>query len=123
MDDNSSLRSAIRAVLGGEAMLFLGAGAAKDARKKDGETLPTGQELADLLAKDCSLTSGYSLDTIAEHFIDKYSETKLINTLTKHLKVSKIGNTLSLLGSIKWLRVWTTNYDDAFEIALDKNKQ
>jgi hypothetical protein len=123
MDNESSLRTAVRAALVGEAMLFLGAGAAKDAQKDDGETLPTGQELADLLANDCDLPPGYSLDTIAEHFIDKYSETKLINILRKYLKVSNIGETLSLLGSIKWLRVWTTNYDDAFEKALDENKQ
>ncbi|PZN82146.1 MAG: hypothetical protein DM484_06925 [Candidatus Methylumidiphilus alinenensis] len=62
-------------------MLFLGAGAAKDAKNKGDVSLPTGQELSDLLAKDCGLPKGYSLDSIAEHFIDKYSETKLINTL------------------------------------------
>ena len=117
MDKFNYLRSAIRSVLGGEAILFLGAGAAKDVG------LPTGQELADLLANECGLSSGYALDAIAEHFIDEYSETKLINTLRKYLKISDIGKTLSLLGSIKWLRVWTTNYDDAFEKALDKNKK
>ena len=121
MNDEILLRAAIKTALGGNAMLFLGAGAAKDAQNKNGLALPTGQELADLLASDCSLPSGYSLDTITEHFIDKYSETKLINTLTKHLKVFSIGNTLSLLGAIKWLRVWTTNYDDAMEKALDEN--
>ena len=93
MDKINYLRSAIRSVLGGEAILFLGAGAAKDVG------LPTGQELADLLANECGLSPGYALDAIAEHFIDEYSETKLINTLRKYLKISDVGKTLSLLGS------------------------
>jgi len=122
MDQKDSLREAVRAALGGEAILFLGAGAAKDAVRKDGKVLPTGQELADLLGQDCGLASGYPLDTITEHYVDKFSETRLINSLNKHLKVSDIGKTLVSLGTIKWLRVWTTNYDNAFEKALDSSK-
>jgi hypothetical protein len=45
----------------------------------------------------------------------------LINALKKILNVSKVGETLLTLASIKWLRVWTTNYDDAIEQSLKQN--
>jgi|GEM_PF-1530955 len=123
MDNQETLRQALRDALAGEAILFLGAGAAKDARRKDGTPLPTGQELANSLASDCNMADGYPLDTITEYFLEERSETALINALRKHLKVSEVGEAILALASVKWIRVWTTNYDDAFEIALTKNRK
>lgn len=119
MDRESELREAIRSGLAGQAVLFLGAGAAKDAKNKQNEALPVGQQLADALAQECGLGNGYALDAIAEHFIEKKSETSLINELRKRLNIADVGETLTLLGEMDWLRIWTTNYDNAFEAALD----
>ena len=63
-DDESALRAAIRSALNGEAILFLGAGAAKAAKTSKGDYLPKGQELSDALATDCGLGGGYPLDSI-----------------------------------------------------------
>lgn len=120
-DDN--LRSAIRLVLSGSGILFLGAGASKNAFDKKGNPLPTGQQLADALATECGLEKGYALDSIAEHFIDVHSETKLINTLRNHLNVKSVGSALTSLSNLNWLRVWTTNYDDSYEKALENIKK
>ncbi len=120
--DNEAIRSALRNALAGDSILFLGAGAAKDARKQDGTSLPTGQELSDALAVDCGLSPRYPLDSIAEHFLEVRSETALINALRKHLGVASVGNILLELAKVPWLRIWTTNYDDAFERALNENK-
>lgn len=120
--DESALRAAIRSALNGEAILFLGAGAAKAAKTSKGECLPTGQELSDALATDCGLGGGYPLDSITEHFLDTRSETALINALRNHLTVATISAELTELASLPWSRIWTTNYDDAFEQALDERK-
>lgn len=119
---DEALRVAMRQALNGDAILFLGAGAAKDAKTKNGTPLPTGQELSDALASECNLGPGYSLDSIAQHFLDVRSETALINALRKQLKVSSIGSVLTTLASVPWTRIWTTNYDDAFEKALNEHK-
>lgn len=87
---DSALRTAIRSALNGDAILFLGAGAAKSAKASKGNTLPTGQELADALAADCELDKGYPLDSIAEHFLDARSETALINALRRYLTIATI---------------------------------
>lgn len=118
-DRDSALRAAIRNALNGDAILFLGAGAAKSAKTTKGFPLPTGQELSDALAADCGLDKGYPLDSITEHFLDARSETALINALHMHLTVATIGPELITLASLPWTRIWTTNYDDAFERALD----
>lgn len=120
--DESALRAAIRSALNGEAILFLGAGAAKAAKTPKGDCLPTGQELSDALAMDCGLGRGYPLDSITEHFLDARSETALINALRRHLTVATIGPELTMLASLPWSRIWTTNYDDAFEQALNDRK-
>lgn len=119
-EQDTPLRIAIRDALNGNAILFLGAGAASDAKTSEGKSLPTGQQLADALAADCGEDAGYPLDSIAQHFLEVKSETALINALRRHLKVSSVGETLLALASVPWLRIWTTNYDDAFDQALDK---
>ena len=121
-DHESALGAAIRSALNGDAILFLGAGAAKAAKTSKGNPLPTGQELSDALAKDCGLGGGYSLDSITEHFLDARSETALINALRKHLTVAIVDPELITLASLPWTRIWTTNYDDAFEKALNDRK-
>jgi len=117
--DESALLAAIRSALNGEAILFLGAGAAKAAKSPKGDRLPTGQELSDALAGDCGLGGGYPLDSIAGHFLEAKGETELINALRKHLKVATIDPVLNTLASLPWSRIWTTNYDNAFEQALN----
>lgn len=118
-DTEELLRIAVRHALNGDAVLFLGAGAARDAKSKNGNPLPTGQELSNALASDCGLGPGYSLDSITQHFLEVRSETALINALRRHLSVASIGGALLELAKIPWSRIWTTNYDDAFEQALD----
>jgi hypothetical protein len=66
MDNEITLRQAICHALDGEAILFLGAGAAKDATTDKGDSLPAGQELADYLAAKCGLQKGYLLDTTGQ---------------------------------------------------------
>lgn len=122
-DNEDNLRSAIRLALSGNGVLFLGAGASKNAFDKKGKPLPTGQELADLLASECGLGQGYALDSITEHFIDVRSETTLINALRKSLNVKDVGCALASLSKLNWLRTWTTNYDDSYEKTLDNIKK
>ncbi len=121
-DQESALRAAIRSALNSDAILFLGAGAAKSTKTSKGDRLPTGQQLSDALAADCGLDGGYSLDSITEHFLDARSETALINALRKYLTVDTIDSELATLASLPWTRIWTTNYDDAFEQALNDRK-
>ena len=115
------LRDAIRHALNGEAMLFLGAGASRTVRGRKGVPLPIGQELSNKLADECGLSPKYDLGDIAEFFIEKRSETTLINALRKLLKVENTSSDLEIIASIPWSRIWTTNYDDAIEKALDVN--
>ena len=116
------LRDAIRHALSGEALLFLGAGASRSARGRRGAPLPIGRELSDKLADECALPPKYDLGDIAEFFIEQRSETTLINALRRLLKVENISGDLEVIASIPWSRIWTTNYDDAIEKALDANR-
>ncbi len=115
------LRDAIRHALNGDAILFLGAGASRAAQGSKGVPLPIGQELSNKLAQECGLPPKYDLGAIAEYFVEQRSETTLINALRKLLKVETVSTDLEIIASIPWSRIWTTNYDDAIEKALDAN--
>ena len=115
------LRQAIRHALNGEAILFLGAGASRSASGPKDRPLPIGQELSCRLAEECKLPARYDLGSIAEYFVEQRSETALINALRRHLKVVRISSGLEILASIPWNRIWTSNYDDVIQRALDAN--
>lgn len=118
--EKNSFEWALNDVFGGEAVLFLGAGASKLAYSNSGTPLPTGQELANVLAQECGAHAGYPLSDITTHFIRERSEGALIRTLNKYLKVADVDKNLQVILNNPWLRIWTTNYDDACKIAHDK---
>ena len=117
------LREALRHALNGEALLFLGAGSSRAATGRKGNPLPVGKELSDRLAAECKLPPNYDLGSIAEYFIEQRSETALINSLRRHLKVEEVTGDLEILASVPWTRIWTANYDDAIEKALSANEK
>lgn len=116
----NELRIAIRSALNCQAVIFLGAGASKSAKNINGDPLPVGQELSDIMATDCGIDKGYSLDAMTEHYVDVKGENQLIKLLNQYLTVTQITPELETLASLPWTRIWTTNYDSAIESALKK---
>ena len=119
---NERLREAIRHALNGEAILFLGAGASRSARGPKGNALPVGSELSRKPnLRSVSWMGHTTFGSIAEYFVQKHSETRLINALRRHLKVTKISDQLEVIATLPWNRIWTSNYDDVIEQALTVN--
>lgn len=83
-DDNRS-DEALRHVLDGTAMLFVGSGVGFLSRTADKSTLPNGKELADILHREVDISPGrHSLQRIAQHALKKLGPDHILALLKKN---------------------------------------
>ena len=122
--DNSllALERDIDLIFESQCLLFIGSGFSIGAKNVDGNFIPTASELKTILEKQTGLEAT-DLGQAAEDFISINGEYKLA-PLLKHLFSATSPTNMQLnLASIKWKRVYTTNYDDVFEVSARSNKR
>jgi len=118
------LTAAIKHAIDGNAILFLGSGASVGAKPLKGERFLTGRELAKYLSnllalKPCS----EDLNFVAQRFIQKLGERKLIEELQNLFTVSQTSELHRRLSEINWKGIYTTNYDNVIETAFAERKK
>lgn len=119
------LDKAIEYALNGQAVLFLGSGFSMGATKKDGSAFRTATPLAHLLMKEC----GYGEDELEDElgdasqiYVAEKGKDRLLGYLHDEFTAVKVSEAQKLIASVDWARVYTTNYDNVFELAASKNK-
>jgi len=115
--DKMTLEEAFAHALNGDAFLFLGAGFSKGAFNVQGLELKIGSALTELLAAQSGAPVGATLEDAAEAFVKKSGSSALVDLLKKEFTVSRVAAHHLTLADVPWLRVYTTNYDNAFEFA------
>ena len=101
-------------------ILFIGAGFSRSARNIRDHELPDGPALCRLLAADIPTHASEGeddLDVIGDLYMHYVGRHSLLNRLHELFKVRTTSENQVTLASLPWLRVYTTNYDDAFEFA------
>ncbi len=117
------LDDAIRCALDGDALLFIGAGLSFLSRAKDGERLPDGSALIDLLLEQPAGTgSKHTLDRVSGFVVRTKGVDFVHELLKKNLTVESVDDRLRQLYEQPWRRIYTTNYDNAIEVALSGKK-
>jgi hypothetical protein len=111
------LTAAVRHALDGNAVLFTGAGFSLGAVNKAGTSFPLSNDLSEHLMGDLKETERVPLQTAAELYVGRHGEVGLLDNLNKHLGVISVGAHHEEFARIPWRRVYTTNYDEVFEIA------
>jgi hypothetical protein len=112
-----SLEEALSAISGGNSVLFVGSGFSKGARNLKGEDFKIGAELAKDLAKHAKVPETFPLEDAAEAYERQFGAEKLINELKQEFTASKIADHHREIAKAPWRRVYTTNYDNVFELA------
>jgi hypothetical protein len=107
----------------GDAFLFLGAGFSRGALNGQGNELKVGSALTEFLAKRSGAPSGATLEDAAESFVRKFGGSALVDELVKEFTVSQVAAHHVALAELPWMRVYTTNYDNAFEFAANSVKK
>ncbi len=114
------IEDAIRCALDGEAVIFVGAGISFLARTKEGTAVPNGASLVDLLLKQPPGTgSKHPLSRVSNYVVKKTSVDEVYKNLKSWLTVESVDERLVQLYDLPWRRIYTTNYDNAIEKALE----
>lgn len=115
------IKTAINFALEGNAILFAGSGFSYGAKNLNGTNFNVGDNLRDIIAEDCGITSFRPLSVVSEFYISEKSDDELIELLKKEFSLSSIETWHNTIMSIKWKRVYTTNYDSVIETAAANN--
>jgi tetratricopeptide (TPR) repeat protein len=111
------INGAIDAALAGYGLLFTGAGMNEGATNLRGEPLKRGSQLAGHFAAAAGLAGDSSLTDASEEYADKFGEDALVRELQQEFTVKTVGDAQIALAQVPWRKVFTTNYDNALEVA------
>lgn len=106
-------KALINQIKEGNVVLFLGSGATKGAIHPEGKDSPTGQELADLIAKQFLGDDylGMRLESISEYAISESSMFNVQKFIYDIFSKYEPSESHLLIPSIRWKAIATTNYD------------
>lgn len=114
----------IEAIKGGRVILFLGAGASREAKSNDGSHLPSTEQLT----KDISMhflgkdLSNCGLMQISEMASRSSSQSVVFDYIRNQLKTFKPSPAHRLIPTFRWHTLATTNYDTLVEDAYGKSE-
>ena len=107
-------------ILDGDATLFLGAGFSKGNKNLLDEYLPITNTLNESLQIHCGITptdQTINIQSTSQYFVKNLGENKLISFLREKFTVSKSLEWQNTIADANWKRIYTTNYDNVFEVA------
>jgi hypothetical protein len=109
------IKEAIQLIHQGNAILLLGAGFSVPSKNKLHQQLPTGGQLAKILAADLSISDQYPLPIISSQYIDSLGEEALTSRLSDIFTVETVTPDQERIVTLPWRRAYTLNYDNVVE--------
>lgn len=116
-----TFKDALSAVFSGNSVLFLGSGFSKGAKNLKGEDFKIGVELAKHLALQAKLPEAFPLEDAAEGYERVFGPDRLIEELKQEFTAAEISEHHRQIANAPWRRVYTTNYDNIFEVAAKES--
>lgn len=115
--DKKSLESVILRAHTGNTLLFVGAGFSLGSQNTKGTALPLAREIS---RKICEL-GGFEVDEdlafSADYFLEYNEPGALIELLKNSFTCTEVSTFHRKIAGIDWRRVYTTNYDNCYELA------
>lgn len=117
------LDDAIKHIIDGNAMLFLGAGFSYEALNNLDKKMGLAKELSYDLCKEMGKRPNENLSVVSNVYLKNAdNKTKLIEKLQDYFICKDFKKYHEIIAKQSWNRVYTTNYDDVFEKASRRNK-
>lgn len=105
------------------SVLFLGAGFSTEARNIIKTSPPTANKLKSILAKELDENEDdHSLEVLVDALNDK-DPSRLYRIIQNNYTISRTSDFQDIILEKKWLRVYTTNFDDSVEFSHQKHKR
>lgn len=118
--NSDSLNSVLSKAYTGNSILFLGAGFSSGCKNENGKEIPIAKKLS---RKICDL-GGFERDDdlaySADYYLKYNDPADLIGLLKGCFYVKDVEACHEAIANVNWRRVYTTNYDNAYELAAGK---
>ena len=115
------IRESIRLSFEGNCVLFTGAGASVSAKNIKDDYIKASGKLTELLYDRCDLENDGNLSYAVDSYLETHGEFSIINLLKEEYTVRSVATEHSILASIPWKRIYTTNYDNVLEFSYNQN--
>ncbi|MEZ0481165.1 hypothetical protein [Planococcus sp. SSTMD024] len=121
------LEEAIKHILDGNALLFLGAGFSRDATNISNKKMADAVDFSNLLSEEMNLDEVGTLDEVTDLYLQsapnerelENRKSNLIREIQNLFYTKEITNYQKEIAKLPWKRIYTTNYDDTVEFAYD----
>ncbi|WP_206046714.1 SIR2 family protein [Inconstantimicrobium porci] len=113
------ITEAIKHIIDGNAILFLGAGFSADAINIDEKEMGDAKELSYKLCDEMNIDRSDDLGRVSQYYINlnKDNEQALVEKLQNSFICKSYRKHHEIIADLPWKRIYTTNYDDVFEKA------
>lgn len=106
----------------GKAILFLGSGFSYGVTSVIGERLPTASGLALRLCKESNSKETDNLKNACKRYLKSKTPSEMVELLKDLFTVRQSTPAHHEIATIPWFRVYTTNYDNVFEVSAEENQ-
>lgn len=114
------LDRALEHALDGRALLFTGAGFSRGAVNLRGGSFKSAAQFANYLGTQVGLPEGTPLDDASEEFAQKLGGERLLKEIQTEFTARQISKSHEQIPSVRWRKIYTTNYDNVIEQAYLK---
>ena len=118
--DTNNLNDVVAKVLEGNCVLFLGSGFSAGAKNLLDDQMPIGRNLSDMLDSETGESNDGDLEEAAENYIEIFGEIGLVQKLRDTFTAKELSEGQKTVCRCQWRRIYTTNYDNSFELAANK---
>lgn len=117
------LEEAINLIFEKNCVLFLGAGFSYKATNSLEEEMPLAGDLCKILDEESGEDSDGDLSLASRSYIDIKGEYQLVELLKNTFTAIDLKDFQEEFGKYVWKRIYTTNYDNVYELAVAKNRK
>lgn len=115
--DHGSLKIIIEKAHAGNTLLFIGAGYSLGSINKIEKPIPLAKELSTEICKLGEFEEDDDLAFSADFYIKYNDPAKLVGLIKDYFSIKSVSSHHKAIAKIDWRRVYTTNYDNCFELA------
>lgn len=119
--DSDALESVIAKAYAGNTLLFIGAGFSLGSKNMNDTPMPLAKELSKDICKLGDFEADDDLAYSADYYLKYNSPEPLIGLLIDHFSIREVKRYHENIASLDWRRVYTTNYDNCYELAAGKS--
>lgn len=118
--DVNKMESVVAKAHAGNTLLFIGAGFSLGSKNANDTLMPLAGDLSKAICELGDFEEDEDLAYSADFYLKYNQPEQLIDLLKRHFTIYEVDSFQENIAKIDWRRVYTTNYDNCFELAAGK---